>query len=225
VMNADGSNQTQLTFNELDDENAAWSPDGRRIVFQRDFDPVPGELDYDILTVTAEGAREVNLTNSPGVLDWQPSWSPAGGQIAFASTPGLDTNNDIYKMRPDGSKRTQLTIDAFDNEYPNWSPDGTRIAFNSNRADPMLEENFEIYTMRAGGGDVTRLTFNEAGDGLPAWSPNGHRIAFASNRAGSADIHTMRADGLNQVNLTNRDSFDYAPDWQPRADRGHGGDD
>ncbi len=225
VMNADGSNQTQITFNELDDENAAWSPDGRRIVFQRDFDPVQGEIDYDIFTMTAEGAREVNLTKSPGVLDWQPNWSPTGRQIVFASAPDAGANNDIYKMRPDGSNRTRLTIDAFDNEYPNWSPDGMRIAFNSNRADPILEENYEVYTMRAGGGDVTRLTFNEAGDGLPAWSPNGQRIAFASNRAGSPDIHTMRADGLNQVNLTNRDTFDYAPDWQPRDDRGHGGDD
>ena len=144
----------------------------------------------------------------------------------FASAPDAGANNDIYKMRPDGSNRTRLTIDAFDNEYPNWSPSCMRIAFNSNRADPILEENYEkVYTMRAGGGDVTRSTFNEAGDGLPAWSPNGQRIAFASNRAGSPDIHTMRADGLNQVNLTNRDTFDYAPDGQPRDDRGHGGDD
>jgi Tol biopolymer transport system component len=225
VMNADGSHETQVTFNELDDENAAWSPDGKRIVFQRDFDPVPGEIDYDILTMTAKGTRENNLTNSRGVLDWQPNWSPNGRQIVFASAPNPDANNDIYTMRPDGSGRTRLTSGALDNEYPNWSPDGARIAFNSNRDDPRREENFEVYTMRAGGRDVTRLTFNDAGDGLPAWSPNGHRIAFGSNRAGSPDIHTMRADGDNQVNLTNHEAFDYAPDWQPRGDRGDGGDD
>ncbi len=214
VMNADGSNQTQITFNEFDDEDAAWSPDGKKIVFARDFAPVRGELDYDVLTMTAAGTGERNLTNSPGVMDRQPNWSPTGRQIAFASAPDADSNNDIYKMRPNGSDRTQLTIDALDNESPNWSPDGTRIAFNSD--DPVSQENFEVYTMRAGGGDVTRLTFNEAGDGLPAWSPNGRKIAFASNRAGSPDIHTMHAHGRNQVNLTNRDAFDYAPDWQPR---------
>jgi Tol biopolymer transport system component len=224
VMNADGSNQTQLTFNELDDENAAWSPDGTRMVFQRDFAPARGELDYDILTMTAKGTGERNLTNSPGVLDHEPNWSPSGRHIAFASAPDAGANNDIYKMRPDGSNRTQLTIDAHDNEFPNWSPDGRRIAFNSNRDDAILQENFEVYTMRAGGDDVTRLTFDEAGDGLPAWSPNGHRIAFGSNRAGSPDIFTMSADGPNQVNLTNHQAFDYAPDWQPRG--GHdGGDD
>jgi Tol biopolymer transport system component len=220
VMNADGSNQTQLTFNELDDENAAWSPDGTRIVFQRDFAPAPGELDYDILTMRPKGTSERNLTNSPGVLDHEPNWSPTGRHIAFASAPEAGANNDIYKMRPDGSNRTQLTIDALDNEHPNWSPDGRRIAFNSNRDDP-IQENFEVYTMRADGGDVTRLTFNEAGDGLPAWSPNGHRIAFGSNRAGSHDIFTMRADGREQVNLTPHEAFDYAPDWQPRGGRSH----
>ena len=76
VMNADGSNQTQITFNEFDDEVPAWSPDGKRIVFQRDFDKVRGQADYDILTMKANGTRERNLTNSPGVQDFDPDWSP-----------------------------------------------------------------------------------------------------------------------------------------------------
>jgi Tol biopolymer transport system component len=205
VTNADGSNQTQVTFNELDDEDPAWSPSGKRIVFQRDFDPVRGEVDYDVLTVRVDGTAERNLTNSPGVPDIEPSWSPNGRRIAFASDPDGDDNYDIYKMTTDGANVQQLTSGSLDNEFPDWSPDGRRIAFNSNRDDP-LEENFEVYTMGAGGGHVTRLTFNPAGDGLPTWSPDGHRIAFASNRDGSPDIHTMRADGGNQVNRTNKRS-------------------
>jgi Tol biopolymer transport system component len=223
VMNADGSNPTQITFNELDDEDPAWSPSGSRIVFVRDFIPTRGEVDYDILTMQADGTGETNLTNSPGVLDHEPNWSPNGRKIAFARAPDSDSNNDIYKMSPDGSNVQRLTINALDNEFPNWSPTGRRIAFNSNRDDRRKEENFEVYTMRAGGGDVTRLTFNKAGDGLPAWSPNGRKIAFASDRAGSPDIHTMRADGHNQVNRTNKKSFDYAPDWQPRLSPERGG--
>jgi Tol biopolymer transport system component len=214
VMNADGSNRTQLTFNELDDENPAWSPSGGRIVFDRDFIPTRGEVDYDILTMKADGTDERNLTNSPGVQDHEPNWSPNGRNIAFARAPDSDSNNDIYTMRPDGSNVQRLTRNALDNEYPNWSPYGRRIAFNSNRDDPD-GENFEVYTMRAGGGHVTRLTFNKAGDGLPAWSPDGRKIAFASDRTGAPDIHTMRANGHNQVNRTNKKSFDYAPDWQP----------
>jgi Tol biopolymer transport system component len=212
VMNADGSNQTQITFNRLDDEHPSWSPNGERIVFQRDFDPVQGEIDYDILSMKADGTSQRNLTNSRGVIDHQPDWSPTGGKIAFARAPDAGANNDIYTMRPDGSNVRQLTTDALDNEFPDWSPDGNRIAFNSNRDDPD-EANFEVYTMRAGGGDVRRLTFNPAGDGLPAWSPTGRRIAFGSDRDGSPDVFTMRADGQNQMNRTSNDAFDYAPDW------------
>ena len=214
VMNADGSNQRQVTFNDLDDEDPAWSPNGKRIAVVRDFNPIRGEVDRDILTIKADGSAERNLTNSPGVPDHQPTWSPNGREIAFSHSPDADSANDIYKMSPDGSNVQQLTGDALDNEFPNWSPDGRRITFNSNRDDP-LGENYEVYTMRAGGGHVTRLTFNPAGDGLPSWSPDGRRIAFASDRDGSADIHTMRADGQDQVNRTNNDAFDFAPDWQP----------
>jgi Tol biopolymer transport system component len=101
VMNADGSNQTQITFNGFDDEAPAWSPNGKRIVFQRDFDTVRGQVDYDILRMRANGAHERNLTNSPGVQDFGPDWSPDGRRIAFSGE--RDGDAEIYTMRPNGS--------------------------------------------------------------------------------------------------------------------------
>jgi Tol biopolymer transport system component len=222
VMNADGSNQRQITFNELDDEDPAWSPSGKRIVFWRNLKPpARGEFDMDILTMKADGSAERNLTKTPGVAELQPSWSPNGSKIAFARAPDLDSASDIYTMSPDGTNEQQLTRGGLDNEFPNWSPDGTRIVFNGLRDEP-LGENYEVYSMSAGGGRVTRLTFEPAaGDYVPAWSPDGRRIVFASSRAGSAiDIFTMRPDGSNQRNRTNDadDRFNGAPDWQPLVD-------
>jgi TolB protein len=224
VMNADGSHPRQITENTFDDEAPAWSPDGKEIVFQRDFDAVLGQVDYDVFTMRADGTRERNLTNSPGVLDYDPDWSPDGSRIAIVSE--RDGDAEIYTMKADGSRVRQLTSNdapfAFDGD-PNWSPDGRRIAFTSER-DAVEETPFqvEIYTMRADGGDQTRLTFHDLSDFLPAWSPDGRRIAFTSFRDAThgedednAEIYMMRADGSRLANLTKNVAFDVAPDWQP----------
>ena len=211
VMNADGSNQAQITFNELDDEEPAWSADGERIVFQRDFNPVRGENDYDLLTVKADGSRETRLTNSPGVSEIEPNWSPDGQRIAFASERDLDNNREIHTMRPDGSgvRRLTSTQNVFEGR-PNWSPDGRMIAFQGATGD-----DFDIFKMLADGGDRTLLASTVAFDGHPAWAPDGRQIAFASDRDGDPEVFTMRADGNHPVNLTQNHRFDAAPDWQP----------
>jgi Tol biopolymer transport system component len=224
VMDADGSNQTQITFNSLDDEDPGWSPNGKRIVFQRDFDPVRGQFDLDILTMRANGAHERNLTNSPGVQDFEPNWSPDGRRIAFASE--RDGDGEIYTMRPNGSGVRQLTFNGVEFEgQPSWSPDGRKIAFTSERdAVPETPFQTEIYAMGADGSHQTRLTFDDLSDRFPAWSPDGRQITFSSNRdfiVGTVDIFTMRADGSNPVNRTNNLAFDIDPDWQPLDDGHH----
>ena len=179
-MNANGSNQRQITFNALDDEYPAWSPDGR-IVFARDFIPILGEADYDILTMNGDGTNQKNLTNTPGVDEIEPSWSPTGRSIAFISY--RDGDGELYTMRPNGSGIRQLTFDGLGYEFPDWSPDGRLIAFHSGPVDEF--DLYDVYTIRANGGDQTRLTFGAGFDGFPAWSPNGRRLAFMSGAIGS----------------------------------------
>ncbi len=115
----------------------------------------------------------------------------------------------------------------------NWSPDGSRIAFQSTRdglgANPGAD-NFEIYTMNSDGSEVVRLTtndaddpatpINEATDGDPAFSPDGTKIVFESNRTGDTEVHTMNADGSDVTRLTNSAGFDGRCDWQPISPKG-----
>ena len=75
----------------VDDEDPAWSPDGRRVVFQRDFDLLigPDHRNYEVVTIKVSGGDERRLTNTPG-RDGAPNWSPNGRRVAFDSQ-GLAT--------------------------------------------------------------------------------------------------------------------------------------
>jgi Tol biopolymer transport system component len=83
----------------------------------------------------------------------------------------------------------QVTTDAGEDYAPCWSPDGTTIAFWSDRGG-----NFDIWTVPAGGGTCTQITTDPAYDGCPSWSPDGTTIAFYSDRSGNCDIWCIKPD-------------------------------
>ena len=123
---------------------------------------------------------------------------------------GLAASQDFAVTVPHPPERL-TDNDAWD-RYPAWSPDGTRIAFASDR-----DGKDEIYLMDADGGRQTRITDNDAWDQLPAWSPDGTRIAFASDRdeTFNFDIYLMDPDGGNVTRLTDNSAWDATPAWSP----------
>jgi Tol biopolymer transport system component len=182
---------------------------------------------YEIYAMHDDGSNVTRLTDDDAD-DFDPSWSPDGEKIAFASfRDGLD-NEEIYVMNADdGSNVTRLTDeDALDRE-PSWSPDGEKIAFVSNRDSIDDSENEEIdnnaiYSMNADdGSNVTRLTDDDAFYTHPGWSPDGEKIAFVSNRDGSGnEIYSMNADdGSNVTRLTDDDANHLYPGWSPDGEK------
>ena len=93
-------------------------------------------------------------------------------------------------MDADGDNPRRLTDHDAGDGFPSWSPDGRRIAFDSDR-----DGNIEVYVMDADGANPRRLTDHDASDGFPSWSPDGRRIAFGSNRDGNWEVYAMDADG------------------------------
>ncbi|MHC4060260.1 MAG: FlgD immunoglobulin-like domain containing protein, partial [Planctomycetota bacterium] len=123
-------------------------------------------------------------------------------------------NTDIWSCDVDGANETQLTMSVGDNIAPDWSPDGTRIAFVS-----MRDGNHEIYLMNADGSGQVRLTTNTVYDFTPTWSPDGSLIAYSADATGGNrwEVYVMDTAGGNVRRVTHMPPSRTAinPDWQP----------
>jgi TolB protein len=165
LMNANGSQLRNLTRNTVGDRNPVWSPDGRRIAF---------ENNWQVNVMNADGSRQRRLTRNGG-RNFAPAWSPDGQKIAFerrlgrkkygpCNGCGRASTFEIWVINADGSGQHRLTTQG---AQPGWSPDGQKIAFMSER-----NGNAEIYTMNADGSQQQNLTRTQGGkeSGL-VWSP------------------------------------------------------
>ncbi len=158
----------------------AVAPDGSRVAFSF------ADGAQHIYSVDASGQDRKALTNGAGI-NTEPSYSPDGKSIAFAST--RDGNFEIYVMTADGGNVRRLTTSPYRDLRPHFSLDGQRITFTSHR-----DGNAEIYVMNADGTSPRRLTRNPDRDEYPAWHPDDKRLVFVSERDGEHDLWMIGVD-------------------------------
>ena len=141
------------------------------------------------------------------------SSGPASTDILFVST--RDGDYALYGMSADGGGARRLTEEAGDPSSPSglyfqvepdWSPDGTRIAFASKR-----DGHSHVFVMLADGSGTKRLTSTDGEDGQPTWSPDGRHIAFSR----SDDIYVIAADGTGARRLGSDSAEERDPAWSP----------
>lgn len=181
----------------------AWTRDGRDLIVGR-FTPL--RIRSMLRVNTADGrVSEVTVGNNPS----QPSISADGSRLVFAeqslgydivrySAPGSDDET--------GTRFIQST--RFDGN-PQYSPDGTRVAFSSARAG-----GIDVWVCDADGTNPVQVT-SIGGAGSPRWSPDGSQIAFDSTVAGSADIYVVGASGGVPRRVTESEHEDVVPAWSP----------
>lgn len=221
VMNRNGRQKRRLDerryFLSLD-----WSPDATKLVFAATD---RGDTELYVLDLATDEITQ--LTDTPDSYETDPSWSPDGTLIAYASN-GL--RGDIHTIEPDGENSTPLTENG-EAYAPEWSPDGSRIAFETTRDDengrpPTGEGPYtsEIYVMDSGGENETRISnLQDTWDEEMAWVTNDlitWRARYDDDvndgPGADLDIYIARSDGSDRKNLTaNRGTHDFNPAPSP----------
>jgi Tol biopolymer transport system component len=230
LMKSDGSNPQYLGRGT----SASWSPDSRRITFQRSASgtglPIHGlpgapALDSDIFVASVcdllAGVPPTNITNDEAKIDVDPDWSSDGQKIVFTNydvddDPQTPTSSEIWTMNPDGSDPVQLTHNAVDERGPAWSPDGTRIVYACKQGTVAPNFDLEVCIMNADGTGQTQLTFNTLNDAAPKFSPDGRKIVWNRASGGGAGNHiwVMNTDGSGQTQITVPPTgTNLFPDW------------
>jgi TolB protein len=201
LTNASGSEVRPL---DVRGDSFAFSPDSTRLAFVRDVTPTRGDDPRDLAILDLASGQVVafeSTRSQEGLGGVQ--WSPDGAWIAY-DRQDLFTLAKIFIIRPDGTGRRALTSDELPGIDPNWSPDGSSIAFtysllvgNETRRHIVND----IYTLELAGRDPVRLTDDEV-SGRPSWTLDG-RIVFRTegDAPGGLELWVMDADGSGAERL------------------------
>ena len=130
------------------------------------------------------------------------------GKVAF--TYIRKSRSDAYAIYFRDGKVAALVQSPKDDEYPVWSPDGTRVAYYSDASGDR-----EVYVCDANGTNQTKLTNSPGVDEDPEWSPDGKQIVFRSERGGGSNLYVMNVDGNGLTALTTGKSKKTVPRWSP----------
>jgi TolB protein len=199
VMDWDGANLMQLTNHNNAAVSPSWSRDGRYIAYSAyNYHTKIRMRNLDLFIYDLKTKQRMLLSGQRGTNSTA-SFFPDQKNAVIRISPNSG-NSDLYKVSLSGTAQKKALTNGprgAMNVEPAVSPDGTRLAFSSDRSGKAM-----IYIQDLATGSTQRLTYAGYYNSSPAWSPDGKRIAFAGGNEKHFDIFVMDADGKNLQKLT-----------------------
>jgi dipeptidyl aminopeptidase/acylaminoacyl peptidase len=188
---------TQLTVSNQRQANIAWSPKGRWIAYNSDYD---GNEQWDLFLVSVSNGQVVNLTNTPEISEEGAAWSPDGEKLAYSVKPKQSPNYEIDVIEVLTKKVMHLTSNTpaqLNNINAIWSRDGKWVIFTQQNS---AGKDANVFIVSASGGRATNLTPHEGERNFTASdiAPDGKTVLITSNtgnryeNAGLLDVATKK---------------------------------
>ncbi len=203
----------------------SWSPDDRHIAFTAKAGAQDALYIVDVKKGKINQSHQFDLD---GV--YNPSWSPKGDEIAFC---GLKHGrSDIYVFHLKTKQLRKITDDVYSDVEPNWSPDGSKLVFVSDRCNfaegmnpvdltPTLYnmKNMDLYEINSDGSDLRPVVQSEFIERSPSYSKDGRYLVFSSERAGISNIYLKDLQEGIEWPITNVLTGAFQPSWGGNNDR------